>query len=212
MQNNMSYTLIFDYDGVIVESFDTFYDQFLKACANENLSGIASHAEFLNLYERNMYESMRALGLTNTQILNVVLSMRKGLLDNHDAITLVEGMKEAIIKCASAHHLFIVTSNESRIVQSFLRNHNLDCFTEIIGSEKEPSKTKNIEYIKEKYPNSRYFYIGDTKGDIFEGKKADVYTVAVTWGWHDENRLKQAYPDHIVRSPSELCQLFSAEI
>ena len=45
-------------------------------------------------------------------------------------------------------------------------------------------------------------YVGDSDVDIETGKSAGIYTIAVTWGYRDENRLKNA--DAIVRTRQEL--------
>jgi len=46
--------------------------------------------------------------------------------------------------------------------------------------------------------------VGDTVGDVLEGRQAGIRTMAVTWGWHSEERLAQAEPDLIVRTPQEV--------
>jgi phosphoglycolate phosphatase len=54
---------------------------------------------------------------------------------------------------------------------------------------------------------AHYWYVGDTVGDVVEGRQAGARTVAVTWGWHDENLLRGARPDHVASSPHELVEL-----
>ena len=53
------------------------------------------------------------------------------------------------------------------------------------------------------------YYVGDTKGDMIEGKQAGAVTVAVTWGWHTAENLAQASPDHLVNTLSALENLLS---
>ena len=76
--------------------------------------------------------------------------------------------------------------------------------------EEEKSKVKKIERIKEENPNALFYYIGDTSGDIKEGQKAGVTTVAVTWGFHEKENLEKENPDHIVDTPIELVKLFKS--
>ena len=92
-----------------------------------------------------------------------------------------------------------------------MRLKNIDYFEEVVGADKETSKVKKIEAIKSKFKGNKYFYIGDTKGDIIEGRKASVKTIAVTWGWHSEDKLKKENPDFIVHSPIELVKLFGSQ-
>jgi phosphoglycolate phosphatase len=46
--------------------------------------------------------------------------------------------------------------------------------------------------------------VGDTVGDIVEARQAGVPSVAVTWGWHSEERLLAASPDVVAHDPQEL--------
>ena len=77
-----------------------------------------------------------------------------------------------------------------------------------MGADKETSKVKKINSIKSKFRDAGCFYIGDTLGDVMEGREAGVKTISVTWGWHDEDRLKKGKPDYIIRNPEELIKLF----
>jgi len=50
----------------------------------------------------------------------------------------------------------------------------------------------------------RTYYVGDTAGDVREGRAAGVRTVAVTWGWHSREKLAAAGPEFLVDNPVEL--------
>jgi len=57
------------------------------------------------------------------------------------------------------------------------------------------------------------WYVGDTVGDIVEGKAAGVRTIAagvrtiaVGWGWHDAERLLGASPDYLAQTPADLLE------
>jgi len=204
----MKNLLIFDYDGVLVDSFDIFMSEFIHACDSEDLNHIAGREQFLALFEGNMYERMLEMGLQEEQIRRIVYTMRDGLRRQQKNLRLFKGIREALHELSENHPLMIVTSNETRTVEDFLRAHRIHFFDEIIGSDREPSKVKKIAYIQEAYTGYEYFYIGDTAGDIREGRRAGVKTVAVTWGWHTEQRLRRASPDYLVHNPEELVHLF----
>lgn len=200
----MTNILIFDYDGVIIDSLDIFMENFIHACKKEGFPEIASKKEFLELFEKNMYESMFEIGMTKEQILRIVYFMRDQLIKNQDKIKIFPDIKETLKKLSEENILVIVTSNDTNVVEKFLKSKNLEYFDETYGSDKEPSKIVKIKKIKQKYPKSNYYYIGDTAGDIIEGKKAGINTVAVTWGWHPENKLKANSPDFLIKKPEEL--------
>lgn len=119
-------------------------------------------------------------------------------------LKLFDGVEETLAEIAKKRKIYIVTSNLTDIVKAYLESKNITAFEEIIGADKEMSKVKKIEYIKSKYPDGEFLYVGDTKGDMIEGKQAGVETIAVTWGWHSVAKLKEGKPDYIAEKPSDL--------
>lgn len=206
----MKNVLIFDYDGVLVDSFDIFSHHFISACKEENLDEIANKDDFLDLFDNNMYESMFDRGLTKDKIIKIVYKLKEGLLKDQDKMDLFPGIKKVVRELSKSekNKLIIVTSSETNVVKRFLKMHDIDDFDAVIGSDKEASKVKKIEKIKSEFKGSKFYYIGDTKGDIVEGKNAGVKTVGVTWGWHGKNRLKVETPEYLINEPKQLTKLF----
>jgi phosphoglycolate phosphatase len=200
----MTLILIFDYDGVIVDSLEIFMNSFLHACRMEGWAQIDSKTKFLRLFDGNMFENMIEMGMTVDEIKAIVYRVRNYLIRNQQKMKMFEGMKESLSYLSENHPLFIITSNESTVVEKFLQFNDSNFFKEIYGSDKEPSKVVKINTIKEKYPADNYVYIGDTIGDIIEGKKAKVITVAVTWGWHDPEKLTKIHPDFLIHAPGDI--------
>jgi phosphoglycolate phosphatase len=71
------------------------------------------------------------------------------------------------------------------------------------------SKKEKIFYAIKKYQviSENIYYIGDTTGDIKEGREAGIKTVGVTWGWHSKEKMASAEPDYLFDTPQELLQL-----
>ena len=202
----MGPTLIFDYDGVIVDSLDLFMGYFIEACNKEGFPEIGSKTVFLSLFDGNMFEKMKQKGMKRQHILNIMYFMKDELLKNQEKLHVFPGISQTLKILSINHPLYIIRSNESKVVDQFLELQKIQFFKDIYGSDKEPSKVKKIERIKK--DNDTVFYIGDTAGDIIEGKQAGVQTIAVTWGWHDKEKLRQSSPDHIISQPSDLLTLF----
>jgi phosphoglycolate phosphatase len=204
----MKKIFIFDYDGVIVDSLDIFAANFLKACKKENVTEISTTQDFLSIYNNNMYKAMFNMGMSKEKVLRIVTYMKKAILSERENIKLFPNIKETIQKLSKYNTLHIVTSSDTKLVTDFLKRYHLDTYFEsVIGSDQEPSKTKKILSITENHAEKDCFYIGDTVGDILEGKKAEIKTVAVTWGWHKEEQLSQSNPDFLINNPKELLTL-----
>lgn len=54
---------------------------------------------------------------------------------------------------------------------------------------------------------TRTAYVGDSTGDIAVARNAGVFSIAVTWGYHDVDRLKAAGPDLLVDDPALLLDI-----
>ena len=204
----MKNIIIFDYDGVIVDSFQIFMSNFIDACKKEGRSSIATKDDFLKLFEKNMYESMFAMGMTKEEILRIVYYMRDALIKNQDKIKPFKGIADVLNVLFKTNKLFIVTSNETQVVEKYLQSQKLfGFFKEIYGSDTGASKIEKILKIKSSNPGCNYFYVGDTQGDILEGKKSSVKTVAVTWGWHKKEQLQEVSPDFLIDTPKDLLKI-----
>lgn len=205
----MNYTLIFDYDGVIVDSFRLFMKYFLEACRIEKVEDIKTKKDFLEIFDGNMYESLKHIGLSSEKICRIISIVKDNLLKTHHDMNLFPGMKDVLEILSRKNILIVITSNNSEVVRDFFKLKDIEVFREIYGSEEGSSKVEKINKVKKKYNGRYYYYIGDTTGDIIEGKQAGVSTVAVTWGWHSEYKLRKEKPAYLVHSPHELLNIFS---
>lgn len=204
----MARILLFDYDGVLVDSLDIFMSHFIAACQHEGFTQIYDKDTFLDLFNKNLYESMLEIGMGLEDILHIVHQVRDGLLKDQDKLSLFPGMQKTISHLAEGNKLFVVTSNDSNVVDAFLKSQKVSDFIGIYGSDKGGSKVNKILSIKQLFPDADFYYIGDTIGDIDEGRKADVFTIAVTWGWHDSSSLAAKKPDYLIDAHTDLIGLF----
>ncbi len=208
----MKLAIIFDFDGVIVDSLEVWGDAFISACKHHGCNLFPTHKSFLHLFEGNMYEGMKKAGVDDDTILEIRKKLVKGYMSDKHKVKLFAGVKEMLAELAEISKIYVVSSNFTEIAQSFWDSHKLAKCEEILGGDKGKSKVKKIESIKRKLPDREIIYVGDTKGDMIEGGLAGVKTVAVTWGWHGEEKLKKSEPDFIVKTPGELVTLAKVEL
>lgn len=199
--------VMFDYDGVIVDSLEVFTSRFTQACRENGFKEVNAPKDVLSLFEGNVYETMMKRGLDETTI-DKILERYEALQGEQLAnLELFSGIGEALIRISEKHQVYVITSNLSSATIRVLNQNGIECFKDVIGAEKEKSKIKKICNTIVLHPGVPAYYVGDTKGDMIEGKKAGALTIGVTWGWHTPQKIKEGFPDYLVTTPEELADL-----
>ena len=206
---NHPYLIMFDYDGVIVDSLDVFANAFLSSCRACGYDGITTQEQFKALLDGNFYESLKKFGLSK-KLINAILGERftQEVQQGMHAITPFDGIKSALRSLSARHVLIVVTSNVFHVVQQFFEREKITCFESVLGAEVEKSKVRKIQKAMSRHSDRPAFYVGDTRGDMIEGRQAGAAIVAVTWGWHSKAKLQETSPDYKVDTPADLVKLF----
>ena len=205
--NFMNALVMFDYDGVIVDSFEIFSSCFIKACHQNNFYELNSAEKVLALFEDNVFEALLAFGLGDLAINRIIETFQSDIGAFQNDLRLFDGMPDTLKKISANNKIVIITSNVTTAAKRVLQNNGVNCFEDVLGAEKEKSKVKKIRLTMARYPGLPAYYVGDTKGDMIEGRKAGAITVAALWGWHAVKKLEEGSPDHFVRSPEALLEL-----
>lgn len=200
--------IAFDYDGVIADSLDAVIALFNDIGDKYGLEDVKTRKEFVKLFDRNFFESLKARGFSEQRLKDLNDDIQNNLKDKAKHIDPFPDIGRVLKELSRDHKLMVVTSNMSYVVREFLKHHEVDHIEKILGADHGESKVKKIGSIISEYPDSKVYYIGDTAGDIEEGRQAGAVTIAATWGFHDRERLEQVSPDHIVDAPADILDLF----
>ncbi len=200
--------LLFDFDGVLVDSLDV-YEKTVTDCLQQIGQPLTrGREEFLELFDGNFYESLKQKGVNLEEFMKASVDFLSQV--NYSEIKPFTAMIPVLTKLKENNLLLVISSNETASINEALKLYNFDgIFQEILGSDFMFSKKEKILYVIKKYqvkPEDIY-YIGDTIGDIKEGKQAGVRTVGVTWGWHDKIKMAASNPDYLFDDPQELLKL-----
>ncbi|MCK4988794.1 MAG: HAD family hydrolase, partial [Desulfobacterales bacterium] len=177
----MSALVMFDYDGVIVDSFELFSACFMKACHQNNFYELNSPEKILALFETNVFEALLGFGLDDHSINRILETFQSDIGAYQNDMRLFDGISHTLRKISKKNKIVIITSNISMAAKQVLINNGIYCFEDVLGAEKEKSKVKKIRLTMARYPGLPAYYIGDTKGDMIEGRKAGAITVAALW-------------------------------
>ena len=203
----MDKVILFDYDGTIIDSLDVAFKAFNMVALEYGLVKMKNKKDFAKLYEQNFYESLIKMGMSKKNIKKFNLKLRNTFLKCGYGSKVFSGMKEVVNKLAEKNKIIVITSNITSTIKSSIAKNELNIH-EVLGGDIEQSKVKKILVIKKSFPKADIYYVGDTMGDVLEGKKARVKTIAVAWGYHPRKKLMESKPDFIVDTPEDLLKIF----
>lgn len=193
--------LMFDFDGVLIDSFDVSYG--ITRLKNPDMSV----DEYRDLFAGNIYETLKQRPQKNTDRPMSHDEYFDLYAEGLQTRELIPEMVSVVRTLEDAHQLSIVTSCVTGVIKKIIERSSLapDVF-EILGMDVERNKTKKINRLMEKYDAdpSDCLFITDTVGDIIEARAAGVESIAVTWGFHGEARLAAATPHAIARVPEDI--------
>lgn len=194
--------LMFDFDGVIADSWSGQIPVFVETLQAHGLHDRATPAVYRDLLDSNWFEGLTKVGLPP----HIIAEMDEAW----SALTpeLFPGMPEVIARLAETHVVLVITSGATDGVRRVLETHGVTGVTDVLGGDVEPSKIRKIRSARERYGESlEAWYVCDTVGDVAEARAAGAAVVGTAWGWHGEERLLSSRPDWIARQPRDLLDL-----
>ncbi len=204
--------LMFDYDGVVVDSLEIHSATFIEACRHVGMPGVTTLEEVLALYDGNVYDGLAALGGTQEQAQEVVRRLRAAMAVALPALRPFPLMAQVMNELAEFRSLAIVSSNATATIQKFLRRNDINGVFEVAGMEAGTSKTEKIATLMERFPDQEtYWYVGDTAGDMREALLAGATPLGVAWGWHSPEVLTEAGAAKIAQTPFHLLRIVAPD-
>ncbi len=204
----MKQVLLFDYDGVIVDSLNDAHNLYNQLCTKYGCRTFKDKDEFTHLFDKSAQYVFKHLGVSFWKLPFMYHDYHKGLKLQDKHAKLVPGMKHVLLQLTKEHDVVVITSNVADVVEDVLARHKIRGIKSVLGSETSLSKVKKIHNVKKVFGHNHYYYIGDTNHDIIDGRAAGTKTVAVTWGYHTHAHLRNAHPDYFVDKPEGLLRLF----
>lgn len=204
--------VVFDYDGVLMDTFLLTKEIYLEVSEKFNLNLPKDDAYFRELFELDWRETLKKLGLHTPEKSRIVDKLFLDGLRKYDSKVKPYEYIPLVLDSLSKKYILAIATNNLRVELDYrLKKFNLDkYFTAIFTSEDGELKPHPDLLLKcfsrfDALPEESAF-VGDMDGDIMCGKAAKVgKMIAVTYGYHEKHRLKDA--DFIIDSPKDLLAL-----
>ena len=203
----MSSVFIFDMDGVIADSWDTFFHSCCILLNAKGHSHLCNEQSILQMFNDNFMVGLKKALAPETITSDDALILAKELNERIFNTPCHEAVIPVIQQLQLEHLLYLVTSNFRETAQIFIKKHQLTGFKSILGLDDHQSKVAKIQQVSKNHPGKPVYYIGDTLGDIKEAQTAQAISIAVSWGWHDSDTLRTGQPDYLIDTPEQLLQI-----
>ena len=198
--------VIFDFDGTICPSFDLFMNE-LNALSSSFGHRKVEDEERVYLRDLSAREVLRSLNISSFKLPFLIKKLRFNVQNRILNLKPVSGIDEVLHNLKDRGvSIGILTSNSEENVHAWLKTHGLDLFDFIFTGNNLFGKEKHLKKIIKNLTD--VYYVGDEVRDMEAAKRADVKTVAVTWGYNSYESLMLAKPDYICRDANDLASVF----
>lgn len=204
--------IIFDYDGVIVDSFQNIYEVYRIICKKLEKKGFPETIDrFRELYGYNARELSRNLGVREDEFPKSDEIFAEEIVKKNPK--LFKDIQEVIRELSKEYNLVLVSATTKSEVTQKLKNFGIyDCFSMVIASEnkapmnKVPAFKKVLEDFKMK--PEEVAMIGDRNIDYDKGVEAGLLgrnIILVEYGWgYDKNKINGDICSYKVNSPKDI--------
>lgn len=211
-------TVIFDMDGTLLDTLDDLTDS-------------VNHAlECYKLPKRNRMDIRQFLGngaevlmrlaiderLSEDDILKCISEFKSYYKEHMDCKTKpYEGVMELIRELISKGYSIAIVSNK---FDAAVKGLNIDYFEGLFpvaigeseGISKKPAPDVVYKALDELHKDKEHaIYVGDSEVDIMTARNSGLPVVSVTWGFRDEDYLREMNADYIINEPMQLLDVLA---
>ncbi|MFH1325211.1 MAG: HAD-IA family hydrolase [archaeon] len=203
--------IIFDYDGVIVDSFENIHKIYQIICDKLGKSCPETIEEFRKIYGYNYFECYKKLGITGEEHEKAGEIFKEEVIKQEPLM--FEGVDKVIKELAEKYKLALVSSTYKEEVMQKLEKFNLkEYFSSIVGMGTATiSKAEGFVNAMKRFGVSKdeTLIIGDREIDYNAAQKAGIKNkilVDYGWGYNPENlegfnqKIKVYKPEDLVKA------------
>ena len=201
MKENKKKTILFDFDGVIVDSFQPAFEvsrDIRKSWMN------FTENDYRKCFEGNVFDSFARIDKGK----NVATEkFFKIYIPRFLKLPTIDGIVDALEELSKKYRLIIISSTISSPIRKWFTEHNLvHYFTEVMGGDVHESKVEKIKMVFKKYEivANDCVFITDTLGDLREANEMGINSLVVTYGFHDKDTLKKGKPVGFIKKPQDM--------
>ena len=202
--------ILFDYDGVLVDSFDRLLGFVQRASHEFGVLNAPTAMTFRTTRNLTFAALAHEMGLSPAMASNFSARIFELQRLTSELPRMFDGVKELLTDLARSHTLGIVTASSREETTRVLKANAVDgAIALTIDGQIPGEKWEKIQHAcgATKMPSDEVVMIGDTYGDITNGRRAGVLTIAVGWGYQSLEFLRVAEPDYQANHPNDIVRI-----
>ena len=196
----MKKIILFDFDGVIVDSYEIAYK------VSKKLIPEIDREQHRDMFMGNIYDAVAKIvpkhkrKERNDDFYNIYYPLLLKL-------PIIPGMSKTIKQLSKKYTLIIISSTINSPIHAYLEKNELHhYFEKVYGADVHTDKKKKIMMVLKNYKvvSKDCLFITDTVGDLLEAQYCKINTLVVTWGFHQKHRFKKTPPVDFIEKPEEM--------
>jgi phosphoglycolate phosphatase len=201
--------LLFDFDGTIADSYESFLEIVDRLIVIYHLPKI-SRAELETFRAEEPRALIKRMNIPFYKIPFLARDMKKMQKEHIHTMQLFKGLAEVLNTLKNKGFvLCIVTSNGRDNVEQIIKRNKIDIFQYIYSDSSMFGKDAVLRKFMKQHGVAKedILYIGDEIRDIQACQKVGIKVAAVTWGFNSKEGLVKYHPDFLIDKPVELLKI-----
>ena len=215
IQKNQVNVIIFDFDGVIVDSLKPLFLTWKKIAEEfDSKVKISDIEKYKKMFKNSVIKMLESIGLSKKES-NRSIEIYLETLEKDPPI-LFKGIKTVLNKLSKNNTLVLVSGSLEEVIKKRLKEEGIlglfDIIIPMIKLERNKPDPYHINLaIKKLKTNPKdIIYVGDTVEDIQAARNAGISKIiGVSYGFGSKNSLKSENPSKIVDSPEEIIKVIN---
>lgn len=207
-------TVIFDFDGTLADSFQ-IHIEILNQLTLKYHQRELNDQEIAQFKQLSMRDFIKQQNIPIWQLPSLIKEARTIQKTQHLEPTIFPQLAKVIPALAAQYKLGILTSNTSANVERFLSQHNLSKHFSFVDSDPDLfGKHHKLKILLKQYKlnPTETAYVGDEVRDIEAARLAGIRMIAAGWGFNSVSSLRDAKPDLLLISPTDLTGLLNKKL
>jgi phosphoglycolate phosphatase len=206
-------SIIFDFDGTILDSFPVLLNNANKILEELNLEKKDFTPKYVEeLRSKSAKQLVQEFKISVFKLPKFVKKVKEFMREELQKTEIFNGMKDLLEKLSKDFLLGILTTNDEKIIWKILEKNGIKSVDFVYSDDSLFGKHKKLRKILSDHnlKKDEVIYVGDEVRDINASKKAGIDFIAVSWGYNSRKALEKETKS-IVNSPRDLLKLIQVK-